>query len=320
MVPKRLVNELRKKENKVFCVSAHIHLEGDALGSELALASLLKALGKKAFVVNSDEPPAEYMFMPGIKNIIRTDEYPACDVFVLVDCSDLSRAGKLSKTIEPGKPVINIDHHVSNTFFGSVNWVDPKASSASEMVYGLFRALNAPISKKEAVLLYTGILSDTGSFRYASTTAYTHRVAADLMERGIDVFGINQKLHENFSFEAMKAIGAAAQKMKIDKSGKVAWIELSAGLLGRYPFLEQETDELIKFPRAVKGVEVAVLFKEVKKGEVRVNFRSRGRIDVNALAGLFGGGGHPKASGCTLNGTLKGVAGRVVTVAARRCA
>ncbi|MFA5038462.1 MAG: bifunctional oligoribonuclease/PAP phosphatase NrnA [Candidatus Omnitrophota bacterium] len=315
MVPKRLVEELLKKEHKVFVVSAHIHLEGDALGAELAVASLLRQLGKKVLVVNDDDPPEEYLFLPGVRTIRKARTYPAYDAAVLVDCSDASRIGKLKQGLKAGKPLINIDHHVSNGRFGSVNWVEPKASSACEMIYTLFRALKKPIGRKEAILLYTGLLSDTGSFRYASTTAYTHEAAADLMKHGIDIHGINQKLYENFSFETMKAIGRVAGNMRKDPTGAVAWVEVPVSLLRKYPALEQQTDELIRFTRAVKGAEAALLFKEVAKGEVRVNLRSRGRLDVNKLAQTFGGGGHPKASGCTLKGSLKGVVAKVVAAA-----
>lgn len=316
MIPKKLLAELSKKEYKVFVVSSHIHLEGDAIGSELSMAGLLRQLGKKVYVVNDDDPPPEYLFLPEISSIIRSREYPDYDAAVLVDCSDASRIGRLSKSLKPGKPLINIDHHVSNSRFGTVNWVEPKASSACEMVYALFKALKKPIGKKEGILLYAGLLSDTGSFRYASTSAYTHEAAADLIRRGLDVYGIHQKLYENFSFETMKAVGRAAGNMKKDATGKVAWVEVPLSLLKKYPVLEQQTDELIRGARAVKEADVALLFKQIGKREVRINFRSRGGLDVNKLAQQFGGGGHPKASGATLHGKLKDVVHKVVTAAA----
>jgi phosphoesterase RecJ-like protein len=318
--PKKLVAELKKKNHKVFVVSAHIHLEGDALGSELAVASLLRRMGKTVYCVNDDQVPAEYLFLPGIKTIRRGAVFPAYDAAVLVDCSDASRIGKLSKSLRPDKPLINIDHHISNTRFGTLNWVEPKASCASEMVYQLFEALSMPLNKQEAVLLYTGILADTGSFRYASTSSVTHRVAAHLLEFGVNVYNIYQRLYEDFSYETVKALAGVVRGMRRDKTGKVAWVQVPAALGKKYPVLSEQTDEIIRFARAVAGVEVALLFKEIRRGrEVRVNFRSRGRVDVNALAHGFGGGGHRMASGCTLKGTLKGVIAKVVAATARRC-
>jgi phosphoesterase RecJ-like protein len=188
------------------------------------------------------------------------------------------------------------------------------------MIYQLFEACGLRLNRSEAVWLYTGILADTGSFRYASTSAETHRVAAHLLEFGVDVYGIYQRLYENFSYETVKALAGILRGMRRDHTGKVAWVQVSAALGRKYPVLSEQTDEIIRFARAVAGVEVALLFKEVKRGrEVRVNFRSRGRVDVNALAHDFGGGGHRMASGCTLKGTLKGVIAKVVAAAARRC-
>ena len=274
MVPKKLVAELKKKNLKVFVVAAHIHLEVDALGSELAVASLLRRMGKTVYVVNDDHVPAEYLFLPCVKTIRRGTVFPAHDAVVLVDCSDASRIGKLSRSLRPDKPLFNIDHHISNTRFGSINWVEPKASCASEMVYQLFGALGVPLNKQEAVLLYTGILADTGSFRYASTSADTHRVAAHLLEFGVDVYNIYQRLYENFSYETVKALAGVVRGMRCHRTGKVAWVQVPAALGKKYPVLSEQTDEIIRFARAVAGVEVALLFKEIRRGrEVRVNFR-----------------------------------------------
>ncbi|MDD5019387.1 MAG: bifunctional oligoribonuclease/PAP phosphatase NrnA [Candidatus Omnitrophica bacterium] len=320
MVPKKLVAELKRKDLKVFVVSAHIHLEGDALGAELAVASLLKRMGKTVYCVNDDDVPEEYLFLPGVKTVRRPHALPAYDAAVLVDCSDASRIGKISRFLRRDRPLINIDHHISNARFGTVNWVDSRTSCACEMVYQLFCALGMRLNKAEAVLLYTGILSDTGSFRYASTSAATHQAAAHLLRYGIDVYEIHRRLYENFSYETIRAFGRLASAMQRDKTGKVAWIEVPAALIKSQPVLAEQTDEIIRFARAVKGVEVALLFKEVRRGrEVRVNLRSRGRVDVNALAAVFGGGGHKMASGCTLKGARKDVVAKVVAEAVRRC-
>ena len=182
MVLKRLLAELRKKQNKTFLVSSHINLEGDALGSELALASLLKRLGKKVFVLNQDSAPAEYSFLPGLKSVIHENSPLEYDVAILADCSDISRIGKITKVIKKDALMINIDHHISNTKFGDINWVEPYASCACEIVYKLFKHLKMKINKAEALLLYTGILADTGSFKYSATSSFTHKVASELLE------------------------------------------------------------------------------------------------------------------------------------------
>ncbi len=318
MVPKRLRDALRDKRHKVFVVTTHVNPEGDAVGAALALASLLRRLGKKVHAVTDDRIPAEYAFLPGFKGL-RTRAWPKeYDACVLVDCSDTTRIGGLRRKLRRDRLLVNIDHHVSNTRFARVNWVDPSASSASEMVYELFKVLRVPIRRREAVALYTGLMTDTGSFRFASTTSRTHAAAADLLTRGVDVNAVYRKLYEDWPFEAVAALGAILRTLRRDKSGTVAWLTLTASMLRRYPMFLSRTDDIIRFARSVAGAEVAVLFKEVRRGEVRVNLRScRGR-DVNRLARRFGGGGHPRASGCTLRGPLKDVVRRLVAAAAHR--
>jgi phosphoesterase RecJ-like protein len=320
MVPKNLCDALRKKENKVFLVFSHIHQEGDALGSQLALVRLIRALGKTAIAINEDRPPAEYSFLPGVSSIRHPQTLPAYDVAVFVDCSDTSRIGKLARLVRRDRLILNIDHHVSNTRFGDVNWINPGASSASEMVYEIFGALKIPLLKTDAALLYTGIFIDTGSFKYRTTSSRTHEVAAALLRHGLDAYGIYQKLYEDREFDSVKVTGKVLNTMRIEKTGRVAWLEVNAALLQQDPTLAERTDDLVGFARAVKGVCVALLFKEVKKGkEVRVNLRARGRVDVNKIAQMFGGGGHKMASGCTWHGTLKEAVARIVGAAVERC-
>lgn len=319
MIPKSLLGAIKNPKNKVFVVVAHVHLEGDALGSELAVADLLRTFRKKVIVVNEDFPPAEYNFLPDIQTI-RHDTNPVhYDVAVLVDCSDVSRIGKTAKIIRSDRLLINIDHHVSNTRFGDINWVNPKASSASEMVYELFKALGVKMNKKTALFLYTGILADTGSFKYSTTSAFTHEVARDLLRYGLDAYRIYGHLHENKDFTTMRALGKIFQTLQRDKTGRVAWLQVRSRLIKKNPELAEQTDDIIHFARSVKGVEVALLFKEVRpRHEVRINFRSRGKVDVNKLAGFFGGGGHKMASGATVRGDLKEVVAKVVSQAQKR--
>ncbi len=319
MIPKKLVNLLKEKRNKVFLVAAHIHLEGDALGSELALASLLRRLGKKVFVVSQDTPPAEYRFMPGVNAIRHRLDRLDYDVAILVDCSDTSRIGKIAKGLKKDRLLVNIDHHISNTNFGDVNWVKPTASSASEMIYELFKALSIKINKQEAILLYTGISTDTGSFKYSTTSSFTHAAASELLKHGLDVYGIYRALHESMDYKTVKAFGRIIETLKTDRTGKIAWLEVRSNAIGKDAVLGDMTDDLIHFARCIKGVEVALLFKEIARNrEVRINLRSRGKVDVNKLACVFGGGGHKMASGCTVRGRFKEVVERVISEAQKR--
>lgn len=319
MISRKVLSEIRKKENKVFLLSAHIHLEGDALGSELALASLLKRLKKKVIVYNEDSPPSEYSFLPYVNSIHCDDPHLDYDVAVFLDCSEISRVGKVHKVLNPKKLLMNIDHHVSNSRFGDVNWVEGSASSACEMVYDLFEGLGVKPNKEESVLLYTGIMTDTGGFKFANTTSKTHQVAAKLLENRLDIYQIHRHIYESMSFETVKFYGKIIQTLKLDKTGKVAWLEIPYSLISKSETLAQQTDSIIHFARCISGVEVALLFKEIHRGkEVRINFRSTGKADVNKIAACFGGGGHKMASGATTKGKLKDVVEKVVAESVKR--
>lgn len=306
MVPRKLLNALREKKYKTFLICAHVHLEGDALGSQLSLASLLRRMGKKVVCRDEDAPPPEYHFLPGIDSISSSCEPLDYDAAILVDCSDVSRIGKIQKILDKKKPIFNIDHHVSNTRFGDVNWVDGHVSSASEMIFELFCALKMKPTRDEAMLIYTGILVDTGSFKYTTTTARTHEVAACLLRRGLDVYGIYRLIHEGLPPGLIRVFGKIISTLQVSRSGKIASLSVKYAWIKKEPLLAEQTDAIIAFARSLKDVEVALLFKEIKpRQEIRVNLRSLGVIDVNECARLFGGGGHRMASGCTLKGNLK---------------
>ncbi len=319
MVPKRLLAEVLKKSNKTFLVCSHVSPEGDALGSELAIADLLRSKGKKVILFSADSIPQEYGFLPGIKSIKQKLQPVDYDVAILVDCSDISRIGKVQKILSPNKIIINIDHHISNSKFGDINWVMPYVSCASEMVYELYKALKVKIGVNSAVCLYTGILTDTGSFKYKTTSWRTHMIVSELLKCGLDVYTIYRNIYESFSKETVRALGKIIGTLSVSRDGKVAWLTMRNNLIRSNPVLAEQTDSIIHFPRIISGVEIALLFKELKlNDEVRINFRSTGRADVNKLARVFGGGGHSMASGATLRGPFFATVKKVIIEAKKR--
>lgn len=314
---RRLLDAVRK--NKRFLITSHLNPEGDALSSELSLLILFKALGKEAVIVNEEAPPCEYDFFPLIGEAgrlkKRTKAY-AYDCFVTVDCSDISRCGSVADLKLPGKTVINIDHHISNTGFGDINWVQPRASSCAEMIYILYKKLRVPLNKDAAMLLYAGMMTDTGSFRYSNTTAFTHRAVADLMRYKLDIPAVYRGIYENVPFREMKLLSRILAGLRLSASGKTAYFKIGRLLLKKHQKASFDLSEyLLSFARAVKGVEVAVIFKENmdSRGGIRVNLRSQGKIDVNSIAQHFGGGGHRTASGITMQGELDRVAAKVLS-------
>jgi len=296
------------KSHKRFLISSHTNMEGDALGSQLGFYFLVRKMGKQAVMVNEDNVPYGYEFLPGLDKIRIYQEKLAnlkFDCFVTVDCSDLNRTGQVYTLNSEHKPILNIDHHISNSNFGAVNWVDPEASSASEMVYQLYKKIGVALDKNSALALYAGILTDTGSFRFNNTSSATHLATGDLLTYGIDVAGIYKSIYGNIPYSDLRLLTQILPTMKIALNGKIVWFEVSKQVLKKQNGIFFDLSEtLLTFGRMLKGLEVAVLFREnlTDLPEIRVNFRSQGKIDVNKIANLFGGGGHKNASGCTIKG------------------
>ncbi|MGA2774607.1 MAG: bifunctional oligoribonuclease/PAP phosphatase NrnA [Candidatus Omnitrophota bacterium] len=312
---KKAVETIRK--NKSFLITAHTNPEGDALGSELAFYLLLRKLGKEAVIVNEDSALYGYEFLPGIDNIRRYKSESQkfnFDCFVTLDSSDLKRTGEVYRLNCNNKPVFNIDHHISNTKFGNVNWVEPGASSCSEMIYRLYKAMKVGIDKDAALALYTGILTDTGSFRYSNTSSFTHHAVAELLKYGIDVPEVYKCAYENIPFEDMKLLIKILPEIKRCVKGKLIWFQVPHNLLKRNKVSFDLAEHLLTFGREIKGVDVVALFKENLgvKDEIRVNLRSQSRVDVNEIASYFGGGGHKAAAGITIRGKIDEIRRKVL--------
>ena len=294
--------------NNKFLITAHINLEGDALGSELGIYGLLRELKKKATIYNEDTTPKIYEFLPYvkiIKNDLKEDRF---DAALVLDCSDSSRTGKVKDYLSRVKYIVNIDHHISNTFFGDINWVDPTASSASEMVFKLCREFKI-MNKNIALALYTGMFTDTGNFTYANTTNKVHNIVSHLMRYGIKPAKIYENLHSCLSVKDLRFIGKILSSLKVDYTNRICWV-----LIKKWPQMGFDLTEIIfSVMKFLKDMEVFVLFKRIDSKKVRVNFRSRAKVDVNRIAKFFGGGGHKRASGTTIEGDLLSTEKKVIS-------
>ncbi|MCX5714115.1 MAG: bifunctional oligoribonuclease/PAP phosphatase NrnA [Candidatus Omnitrophica bacterium] len=319
---KKLVDALRK--NKKFVLTTHVSMEPDALGSEIALCLLLRSLGKEVIIVNDDKILGEYAFLPGLKHVKRFGRLTKnihTDCFVILDCSDLSRCGEVA-SLEPfAKTTLNIDHHISNSFFGDVNWVEPGVSSASEMVYMLYKKMRIPINQDIALLLFSGIATDTGFFRYANTSSRTLKAAEEFLNLGVIPSEVYRHIYQDVPFEDAVILAKELSKIKRAIWGKVVWASINRDILKNTSKEFDLGEHFLSFMRSIKGVEVAVLFKENlgRKKEIRVNFRSQGKVDVNKIAQSFGGGGHKTASGATIAGGLGTVMKKVLAEVKRKC-
>jgi len=305
------------KKYKRFLISTHTSPEGDALGSQLAFYYLLKKLGKQPVIINEDPLPQEYYFFPGkwLINLYRPGlRNINFDCMVVLDCADLSRIGQVQFLNSDNKPVINIDHHISNSGFGTVNLVDPLASSASEVVFKLYKEMRVPLDNDSALLLYAGMLTDTGSFRYSNTSAFTHKATAELLRFDFNANQVYKNIYENIPFNDMQLLIRALTYIHRASGGRIAWVEIPANLLRHKKLSFDLGDHILSFIRSIKGVQVVALFRENlgNKKEIRVNFRSNGLVDVNEIAQAFGGGGHKTASGSTITGKLSEVRRKVL--------
>lgn len=312
----KVISAMRR--HKRFLISGHVDPEADTIGSQLALASLLKRLGKDVLIVDQDEPPEICAFLPRIGSIIlledlKKERLRGFDCAIVVDCPTLERIGEVKGLITDKMTVVNIDHHISNVMFGDANWVDLKAAADGEMIFDIFKKFKMRINREEATLLYSAIVTDTGSFRYSNTTAKTHLVAAELIEIGVDTNGIFERLFEMRSYNATRLLGMALTTIKRSKDGKVVWFWLTKRMIKKAAAKFDDAENFINFARAVKGSCVAIFFKETpREGEIKVSFRGKRGIDVNKIAAKFGGGGHPGASGCAIKAAAKEAESKVL--------
>lgn len=297
-------------------VLAHIQPEGDAIGATLGASLSLLEAGKDAAAHVADPLPRGLLNLPGADRLVPGVPIArpyAC--YLVLDTSDLARAGGLLEGRPADAVVLNVDHHPGNTRFGDVNWVDVSASSAGEMVYQILRRGEFPLSKAVATNLFAAILTDTGSFQYQNATPRALRVAADLVEYGAVPEEITHGLYGNRDPREWRLLSEALASLRVSPEGRLAWIEVSLAAQARAGLGLESTEDFINYVRVLSGVRIAMAFKEVSPGVVKVSFRSRGTLDVARLAIQFGGGGHRNAAGCTLSGTLPEVEARVLPAA-----
>jgi phosphoesterase RecJ-like protein len=301
------------ERHRSFLVTSHTNPDGDNIASQLALALLLGRLGKQAVIVDQDPVPDRYRFLPGWERIRTSLEPVSATAVAVLDSAAIGRIGTVQDIITPATvELVNIDHHVSNTNFGQVQYVDPDASSTCEMVYRIGKKLFGSFTGPEATCLLAGIMTDTGGFRYECASPTTMRIAAELMEQGARLAEVATSLYAEERAETMQLLGELLAGLKFSAKAPLAWMALSRQQLARHGVAMPETEEFVRYALSVKGVEVGLMLKEHDANLVRLSFRSKGAVDVNRLARLFGGGGHVQAAGAKLAGSLAVVERQVV--------
>ena len=296
----QIVREVHARQR--FVVTSHARPDGDAIGSAMAMAYALRYLGKNARVVSRDVPPPPMMAFPGVAAIEVTDRVDdPGDAVIVMECGDLRRTG--IDGLERGY-VVNIDHHPGNTIYGALNWLDLSAAACGEMVFELVRALGVPLTPEIATHIYVTILTDTGSFHYSNITPRTFDICRLCMEAGVNPPSVARAIFDSNSLGRLKLFGALLNRMQLDPTGRIATLMVDRQLTEESGGTYEDTEGLINLPLTVKDIVSVVFFKEQAPGDWRVSMRSKGPIDINAIAKEFGGGGHKNASGCSATGPL----------------
>jgi bifunctional oligoribonuclease and PAP phosphatase NrnA len=290
-------------------ITSHLKPDGDSIGSQMAMAYALRGLGKDVRLVNCDPAQPALLTFPGVSGIEIAKEVDGdYDLVLVMECSDLARTG-LSGLDR--YRIVNIDHHPGNAMYGAVNWFDAGAAACGEMVFDVIRCLGVPVTKEIATHIYVAILTDTGSFHYSSISSRTFDICRETLEAGADPVSIARNVFDSNSIGRLRLFGAVLSSMELDASGRLASIFLDRAMASAAGGSYDDTEGLINLPLTVKEIQAVVFFKEWDGNQYRISLRSKGTIDVGAVANQFGGGGHKNASGCTVAGDLASVRQRV---------
>jgi len=306
------------RRSRKFLIACHVRPDGDTLGSALALANALRQMDKDVTIIAVDGVPDLYAFLPGSDEIVKETPDRDFDVSIVVDCDGIERVGDALDTVRSARFIVAMDHHVYSPPFGNVGLYDSDAAATAEIALDLIDRLGVVLDESTASCLMTGIVTDTGAFRFANVTPRTFLYAARLTAAGASPSGIATLVYESRSPAAARLLGIALGGLKMDGDGGLVWSALSLDDFRRAGASEAETDGIINQITAIKGAQVAILFRETSDGATLVSLRSRGVVDVREIAKLFGGGGHVVAAGCTVQSPLS-ESERIVIEEVRKC-
>ena len=285
-----------------FLVSSHQRPDGDAIGSAVGFALALRELGKQAEVVMDAAPPHFLRPFPAVEEIrIAATVNDVTDGAIIMECSSLDRTGVSGLD---NSPVLNIDHHIGNTGYGAINWIDESAAACTELVFTLIETLGITMTPEIATHIYLGLLTDTGSFRFSHITPRSFEIARRCVEAGANPQWIARTHYDSSTLGRVRIFGHVLNTMRLDDTGRVALLTMTNADGAAAQASYDDTDGIINFPLSVKDIQAVAFFKEADAGEWRVSMRSKGEVDVGAIARAYGGGGHRNAAGCSARGQL----------------
>lgn len=280
-------------------IMSHIHPDGDNLGSILGMYNALKInTASDITVIKTDDYPESFNFLPAIEELKEVEENQHYEILFVLDCGDEKRVGRFEQIISNADYVVNIDHHKTNTMFGDINIVDAASSATAELLYQVLELLDYKIDKNVATCLYTGISTDSGSFKYSSTTANTHMIAAKLIEEGIDSEAINVAIYQNRPYNKTLLFIESLNTVKMYHNNRLGIVYVDSDMLKKTDTSMLDSDGIVEFVRDIEGIEVACLIK-IYDNEIKCSFRSKNSFDVSSFCEQHDGGGHMRAAGCT---------------------
>ncbi len=291
------------KLNDDFLIVSHVHPDGDTISSSLAMGYILNHFGKSFEIVNQDPIPEKFNYLKMYSKIMRiTDINKKYTNIITVDIADIDRAGKINGILNKDISILNIDHHFTNEGFGKVNLIMPSAASTTEVIYYLVNKMNITFDKELATYIYTGLLTDTGGFRYSNTTSNVMRIAAEMLDYDISPGYIAEITLEMMTKEFLEILKKALANIEFEGDNMIAWTILSyCDVLNS----NEDTEGIVSYTRNIEGVEVGIFIKEICQNEFKVSLRGKSYIDVASIAKIFGGGGHIKAAGFSYKGSLE---------------
>jgi phosphoesterase RecJ-like protein len=316
-----IINRIKSVQHLL--IASHCDPDGDAIGSLLALGLAVGKLNKKVTIYNASPIPAVYRFLPSVERIVRQIKKAAAyDAALILDCGHISRVGDSYDSFSQIPVIINIDHHITNTRFGNIQLIDPTACSTAEIVYRLIKALNAPIDKAIATSIYTGILTDTGSFRFSNTNQAAFAISQEMVQLGVEPYDVAQQVFGKYSLGRIKLLNLALDSIEISDNGKLSIMTLTNEMFKETGTQPEDVDGMINYARRIEDVKVAALIQEQKNGKqnrndmrnFHVSLRSDGSVDVAAIAGAFGGGGHSNAAGFQVEMTMAKLKSEIITL------
>lgn len=302
-------------EHDDYLIVSHVQPDGDAVSSTLAVGWLLSRLGKKFTMINEGVIPKRMNSLWHADELINMSEQLPQRSFsrvICVDCADFERVGRTKELFTEDAMIVNIDHHPTNNRYGALNVVLPEAAATAEILFDLLSLFDVEWDVEVATAIYTGLLTDTGGFRYSNTTPKVMSIASKLLSYGVNGPEIAESLLEEMTLPQLNVLVKALNTLTISPDGKIAWVHVTPQHMLDTGAINEDLEGIVNYPRNIQGVEVGILFKQVNTGAVKVSLRSAGKVDVAALAQSFGGGGHVRAAGCRIEGDLEDIIIQVV--------